>query len=83
MAAIVKSCDSAGGFNVSYATDKTSVCTPVWQVGAKSFAETAAFNAEFYDGASSQPLVMNAGNTIKIHFFVASATDGWTSTSPT
>jgi len=49
----------------------------VWQVGAKSNAENAAFNAELYDGASSQPLVMNAGDTIRIHFFVASATQGW------
>jgi hypothetical protein len=38
----------------------------VWQVGAKDFAETAAFNAELYDGSSSQPLVMNAGDTIRI-----------------
>jgi hypothetical protein len=75
--AIVNNCSSAGGFNVTYAPDKFSVCTPVWQVGAKSFAETAAFNAEMYDGSSSQPLVMNAGDTIRIHFFVASPTDGW------
>jgi hypothetical protein len=75
--AIVNNCSSAGGFNVTYAPDKFSVCTPVWQVGAKSNAETAAFNAELYDGSSSQPLVMNAGDTIRLHFFVASATDGW------
>lgn len=75
--AIVHNCTSAGGFNVTYAPDKFSVCTPVWQVGAKNFAETAAFNAELLDGASSQPLVMNAGDTITIHFFVASAGDGW------
>jgi hypothetical protein len=75
--AIVHNCSSAGGFNVTYAPDKFSVCTPVWQVGAKSNAETAAFNAELYDGSSSQPLVMNAGDTIRLHFFVASAADGW------
>jgi hypothetical protein len=76
--AIVSNCDSAGGFNVTYAPDKFTVCTPVWQVGSKSFAETAAFNAELYDGSSSsRPLVMNAGDTIRIHFFVASATEGW------
>jgi hypothetical protein len=75
--AIVNNCSSAGGFNVTYAPDKFSVCTPVWQVGSKSNAETAAFNAEMYDGSSSQPLVMNAGDTIRIHFFVASPTDGW------
>jgi len=75
--AIVNNCSSAGGFNVTYAPDKFSVCTPVWQVGAKSNAETAAFNAELYDGSSSQPLVMNAGDTIRLHFFVASAAEGW------
>jgi hypothetical protein len=75
--AIVSNCSSAGGFNVTYAPNKFSVCTPVWQVGTKSNAETAAFNAELYDGSSSQPLVMTAGDTIRIHFFVASATEGW------
>ena len=76
--AIVSTCTSAGGFNVKYAPGKFTVCSPVWQVGAKSFAETAAFNAELYDGTSSQPLVMNAGDTIRVHFFVASGTsDGW------
>ena len=75
--AIVNNCDSAGGFNVTYAPDKFSVCTPVWQVGAKNSAETAAFNAELYDGSSSRPLVMNAGDTIRIHFFVACAAEGW------
>jgi hypothetical protein len=66
-----------GGFNVTSAPDKFTVCTPVWQVGAKSNAETAAFNAELYGGSSSSPLVMNAGDTIRIHFFVASPADGW------
>ena len=75
--AIVSNCDSAGGFNVTYAPDKFSVCTPVWQVGAKNFAETAAFNAELYDGLSSRPLVMDAGDTIRIHFFIASTAEGW------
>jgi hypothetical protein len=75
--AIVSGCTPAGGFNVTYAPDKFSVCTPVWQVGAKSNAETAAFNAEMFDGSSSAPLVMNAGDTIRIHFFVASPTQGW------
>jgi len=46
-------------------------------VGSLSFAETAAFNAELFDGSSSQPLVMSAGDTIRIHFFVASPSEGW------
>ena len=75
--AIVSNCTPAGGFNVTYAPNKFSVCSPVWQVGSKSFAETAAFNAELFDGATSRPLVMSAGDTISIHFFVASASEGW------
>jgi len=46
---------------LTYAPDKFSVCTPVWQVGSKSNAETAAFNAELYDGSSSKPLVTERG----------------------
>jgi hypothetical protein len=75
--AMLNGCTPAGGFNVTHASNKFTVCTPVWQVGSKSYAETAAFNAELYDGSSSQPLVMNAGDTIKIHFFVVSTTEGW------
>jgi hypothetical protein len=75
--AIVNNCTTSGGFNVKYAPDKFSVCTPTWQVSSKSGAETAAFNAELFDGSSSAPLVMNAGDTIRIHFFMASPTDGW------
>ena len=75
--AIVSNCTPAGGFNVTYAPGKFSICTPVWQVGSKSFAETAAFNAEMYDGSSSAPLVMNAGDTIRVHFYLASPSDGW------
>lgn len=74
---IVKSCASDGGFNVSYAPNKFSVCSPVWQVSTQNSAETAAFNAELYQGATNKPLVMNAGDTIKIHFHVVSQSQGW------
>ena len=75
--AIVNTCSSSGGFNVTFAPDKFSVCSPVWQVTTTSGKENAAFNAELYNGSSKQPLVMNAGDTIKIHFFVASPGQGW------
>lgn len=75
--AIVSNCSQAGGFNLIYAPDKFSVCSPVWQVSSTSNAETAAFNAELFNGSSSQPLVMNAGDTVKIHFFVTSPSQGW------
>jgi hypothetical protein len=75
--AIVKSCSSDGGFNVVPAPNKFSVCSPVWQVDTISNKEDAAFNAELFAGTSNNPLVMNAGDTIKVHFFVASQSQGW------
>src|SRR5258708_28089674 len=75
--AIVSTCSSDGGFNVTFAPDKFSVCSPVWQVTTTSNKENAAFNAELYKGSSNKPLVMNGGDTIKIHFFEVSASEGW------
>ncbi len=74
---IVNTCSSDGGFNVTQAPNKFSVCSPVWQVSTQSGAENAAFNAELYDGSSHSPLVMNGGDTIRVHFFVASPSQGW------
>src|SRR5258708_3730724 len=75
--AIVNTCSSDGGFNVTFAPDKFSVCSPVWQVTTTSAKENAAFNAELFNGASNKPLVMNGGDTIQIYFFVVSAAEGW------
>lgn len=75
--AIVNNCASDGGFNVKYAPNKFSVCSPVWQVSSKSNAENAAFNEELFNGSSTHPLVMNAGDTIKIHFFIGAPGQGW------
>jgi hypothetical protein len=75
--AIVKNCSSDSGFNVTYAPDKFSVCSPVWQVTTTGNKENAAFNAELFNGATKAPLVMSGGDTIKIHFFEVSAAEGW------
>lgn len=75
--AIVNNCSTDGGFHVTYAPDKFSVCSPVWQVSTQSGAEDAAFNAELYQGTTRSPLVMSGGDTVQIHFFVASPTQGW------
>ncbi|HVB41947.1 MAG TPA: hypothetical protein VNF47_04485 [Streptosporangiaceae bacterium] len=75
--AIVNTCASDGGFSLTFAKDKYSVCSPTWQVSTTSGAENAAFNAELFDGSSNAPLVMNAGDTIQVHFFVTSPTQGW------
>jgi len=74
---VVSNCSTDGGFHVTYAPDKFSVCSPVWQVTTTSGAENAAFNAELRDGSTKSPLVMNAGDTIKIHFFLGSPGQGW------
>jgi hypothetical protein len=74
---VVNTCSSDGGYNVTYAPDKFTVCSPVWQVSTQSGAEDAAFNAELYDDTSKYPLVMSAGDTVRIHFHLGSAGQGW------
>jgi len=77
---IVTSCTPDGGFNLRHAANKYTVCSPVWQVENLpngNQVEDAAFNAELYAGHSHQPLVMNAGDTIQIHFFEVSQHVGW------
>ena len=73
---IVSNCTPDGGFNVTQAPNKFSVCSPTWQL-SPHFHESAAFNAELFNGNTNQPLVMNAGDTVKIHFYVGSPGPGW------
>ena len=78
--AIVQDCTPDGGYDVVRATNKYTVCSPVWQVEQLpdgSFNEDAAFNAELLAGHSNKPLVMSAGDTIRVHFFVGSKSQGW------
>jgi hypothetical protein len=75
--AIVTSCTPDGGYNVVPAPNKYTVCSPTWQVEEPGDIEDAAFNAELYDGSSTKPLVMNGGDTIKVHFFMLSPAQGW------
>jgi hypothetical protein len=79
---IVTSCTQSGGFEVKYSPNTYSVCSPVWrliQTGQKGvFHETAAFNAMLTDGTGpGTPLVMFAGDTVTIHFYVTPANDGF------
>jgi hypothetical protein len=74
---VVSTCSSDGGYNVMNAPDKFTVCSPVWQINTQSGAEDAAFNAELYDGTSKSPLVMSAGDTVRIHFHLGAAGQGW------
>src|SRR5262252_2791710 len=77
---IVTSCRPDGNFTLVHATNKYTVCSPVWQVenlpnGQQ--VEDAAFNAELFASHSHKPLVINAGDTIRVHFFEVSRHVGW------
>jgi len=43
----------------------------------RNFLETAAFNAMLADGNSASPLIMKAGDTITVHWFITPAADGF------
>ena len=73
---IVTGCTSGGGFNVTYAPNDYSVCSPVWEVSKKGNSESAAFNAMLLDSATGGPLVMHAGDTVTDHQYVTAAKDG-------
>jgi hypothetical protein len=80
--AIVTSCSQSGGFEVKFAPNSYSVCSPVWRLTATGqqsvFHETAAFNAMLTDGSGpGVPLVMHAGDTITVHWFTTPAQDGF------
>ena len=79
--ALVSNCTPNGGFVVSNVPGDYTVCSPVWTIhttGQKpNFHEPAAFNAMLTNGSSNAPLVMHAGDTIQVHYFVTAAKDGW------
>ena len=80
---IVSRCANNGGFTVNYSANTYTVCSPVWKVvpnntASHGFAETAAFNAMLEDSlAPGSPLIMKAGDTITVHYFVTPAADGF------
>jgi hypothetical protein len=71
---ITSKCSSTGGYNVTYAADTYTVCSPVWKVSGNR--EYAAFNAMLTDTASGGPLTMHAGDTVTDHQYVTTAADG-------
>jgi len=73
--ALVTKCTGGGGFQVVHAPGTYTACSPVWSV--RNGAEPAAFNAMLRDGPGAAPLVMHAGDTITVRFFVTPAKDGW------
>lgn len=78
---IVTNCNPNGAYVVKFAPNTYSVCSPVWKLtttGQKpNFHEPAAFNAMLTDGNSTNPLLMYAGDTITVHWFVTPAKDGF------
>lgn len=82
----VAKCFSDGGFAVNFAPNTFSACSPVFKINPtgvkngqkKTFLETTAFNAMLEDSASpGNPLLMHAGDTITVHYFVTPAADGF------
>jgi hypothetical protein len=78
---LVKKCFPNGAFSVAFAPKTYSACSPVFRltsVGQGKFKETAAFNAMLTDGTGkNNPLVMNAGDSITVHYFTTADQDGF------
>jgi hypothetical protein len=79
---IVSRCFVDGAFAVSHSPNTYSACSPVFRLSSTGqkgkFRETAAFNAMLTDGTGpSNPLIMHAGDTITVHWFVTPQADGF------
>lgn len=73
---ITTGCTAGGGYNVTFAANAYTACSPVWEVSKHGFSESAAFNAMLADASTGGPLVMHAGDTITDHQYVTAARDG-------
>jgi hypothetical protein len=77
---LVSRCFANGAFSVSFAPNTYTSCSPVFKVAAhgNSFLESVAFNAMLEDSSNpGNPLVMHAGDTITVHYYVTPAADGF------
>jgi hypothetical protein len=79
---LLSRCFADGAFSVSFAPNTYTACSPVFKIiptgQAGLFEETAAFNAMLEDSANpGNPLVMHAGDTVTIHYYVTAAKDGF------
>src|SRR5215471_21023637 len=77
---VVAKCFTNGAFKVAFSPTSYSACSPVFKINltgnANKFLETAAFNAMLEDSSNpGNPLVMHAGDTITVHYFVTPAKD--------
>ncbi len=83
---IVTKCFNDGGFSVNFAANTFTACSPVFKINPtgvkngqkKTFLETTAFNAMLEDSVTpGSPLIMHAGDTITVHYFVTPEADGF------
>jgi hypothetical protein len=79
----VSKCFADGSFAVNFTPNIFTACSPVFKLlpthtGGKNFTEPTAFNAMLEDSATpGSPLIMHAGDTITVHFYVTAAADGF------
>lgn len=79
----VSKCFADGSFAVSFTPNIFTACSPVFKLlpthtGGKNFTEPTAFNAMLEDSAApGSPLIMHAGDTITVHYFVTAEADGF------
>src|SRR5215471_7474575 len=79
---VVAKCFTNGAFKVAFSSNSYSACSPVFKINltgnANKFLETAAFNAMLEDSSNpGNPLVMHAGDTITVHYYITPAQDGF------
>ena len=79
---VTTNCTPNGGFVLKHVQGAYTACSPVWTIVATGkpgiFHEPAAFNAMLQaDGSPGAPLVMHAGDTVKVHAHVTAAQDGF------
>ena len=79
----VTKCFSNGAFSVNFTPNTFTACSPIFKltpdrITASHFNEPTAFNAMLEDSSTpGSPLIMHAGDTITVHYFVTSAADGF------
>jgi len=76
-------CFNDGGFSVNFTPNVFTACSPVFKLlpthtGGTNFTEPTAFNAMLEDSTTpGSPLIMHAGDTITVHYYVTAAADGF------
>lgn len=79
----VSKCFADGSFAVNFTPNIFTACSPVFKLlpthtGGTNFTEPTAFNAMLEDSAApGSPLIMHAGDTITVHYYVTPAADGF------